>query len=122
MCIGNAVQETIQTNKNGEFAGDVQLKLPWIPEAPGLVVERITVGHSFSQLSEVEPEHCKNGNQLSRFDQSQSIPESRYGLLIGCVKQLDASRNHRSRFPVFLGASGIQGSCDAGLLTFGDKF
>ena len=62
MCIGNAVQETIQTNKNGEFAGHVQLKLPWIPEAPGLVVERITVGHSFSQLSEVEPEHCKSGN------------------------------------------------------------
>ena len=60
MFISNAVQETIQTNKNGEFAGDVQIKLPGIPEAPGcsLVVERITVGRSFSQLFEVEPKHC----------------------------------------------------------------
>ena len=33
MFIGNAVQEIIQTNKNGEFAGHVQIKLPWIPEA-----------------------------------------------------------------------------------------
>ena len=58
--ISNAVQEIIQTNKNGEFAGHVQIKLPWIPEVPGcsLVLERITVGRSFSQLFEVEPKHC----------------------------------------------------------------
>ena len=57
MFIGNAVQEIIQTNKNGEFAGHVQIKLPWIPEVPGcsLVVERITIGRSFSQPFEVEP-------------------------------------------------------------------
>ena len=54
MFISNAVQEIIQTNKNGEFAGYVQIKLPWISEA----VQRITVGRSFSQLFEVEPEHC----------------------------------------------------------------
>ena len=60
MFIINAVQEIIQTNKNGEFAGHVQIKLPWIPEDPGcsLVVAHITVGCSFSLLSEVEPTHC----------------------------------------------------------------
>ena len=60
MFIGNAVQDIIQTYKNGEFAGHVQIKLPWIPDVPGcsLVVERITVGRSFPQLTEVEPEHC----------------------------------------------------------------
>ena len=60
MFISNAVQEIIQTNKNGEFAGHVQIKLPWIPETPGyiLVVEHITVGRSVSQLFEVEPKHC----------------------------------------------------------------
>ena len=57
MFIGNAVQEITQTNKNGEFAGHVQIKLPWIPDVPdcGLVVERITIGCSFSQPFEVEP-------------------------------------------------------------------
>ena len=46
--------------ENGEFAGHMQIKLPWIPEAPdcSLVAERITIGHSFSQLFEVEPKHC----------------------------------------------------------------
>ena len=34
MFIGNAIQEIIQTNQNGEFAGDVLIKLPWIPVAP----------------------------------------------------------------------------------------
>ena len=34
MFISDAVQEVIQ-NKNREFAGHVQLKLPWIPEIPG---------------------------------------------------------------------------------------
>ena len=60
MFISNAVQEVIQTNKNGKFAGHVQTKLPWIPEAPGcsLVIEHITVVRSFSQLLEVEPKHC----------------------------------------------------------------
>ena len=59
MFIGIAVQEIIQTNKNGEFADHVQIKLPWIPKAPGCgLVELITVGRSFSQLSEVEPKHC----------------------------------------------------------------
>ena len=55
--IGNAVREIIQTNKNGEFAGHVQIKRPGIPKVPGcsLVVESITVGRSFSQLFEVEP-------------------------------------------------------------------
>ena len=53
---GNAVQETIQTNKNGEFANHV----PWIPEVPGcsLVEERTPAGRSFSQLFEVETKHC----------------------------------------------------------------
>ena len=48
--ISNAVQEIILTNKNGEFVGHVQIKLPWIPDAPGcsLVVETITAIHSFS--------------------------------------------------------------------------
>ena len=60
MFIGYAVQEIIQTNKNGEFAGHVQMKLPWIPKVPGcsLLAERIAVGRSFSQLIEVEPKHC----------------------------------------------------------------
>ena len=60
MFSSNAVQEVIQTNKNGEFAGHVQIKLPWISEVPGcsLVVEHVTVGRSFSQLFEVEPKHC----------------------------------------------------------------
>ena len=59
MFISNGVHEIIQTNKNGEFAGHVEIKLPWIPEAPGcsLVVEHITVGRSVSQLFEVEPNH-----------------------------------------------------------------
>ena len=58
--ISNTVQEYMQTNKSGEFAGHVQIKLPWIPEAPGfsLVVEDITVGRSFCQLIEVKPKHC----------------------------------------------------------------
>ena len=60
MFISNAIQEIIQTNKNGLFAYHVQIKLPWIPAAPGcsLVVEYITAGRSFSQLFEVEPKHC----------------------------------------------------------------
>ena len=60
MFISNAVQEIIQTNKNGEFADYVQIKLPWIPEALGCspVVEHITVGRNFSQLFEAEPKHC----------------------------------------------------------------
>ena len=60
MFFGNAVQEIIQTNKNGEFAGHVQIRLLWIPEVPdcSLVVDRFTVGHRFSQLFEVEPKHC----------------------------------------------------------------
>ena len=59
MFISNAVQEVIQANKIGEFAGHVQIKLPWIPEAPGcsLVIEHITVGRNFSQLFEVEQKH-----------------------------------------------------------------
>ena len=91
MFITNAVQEIIQTNKNVEFAGRVQIKLPWIPEAPGcsLVVEHITVGRSFSQLFEVEPEHCvlRMAITLSRFDQSQNISELIYWLLIGCLAE-----------------------------------
>ena len=49
MFISNAIQEIIQTNDNGEFAGHVKIKLPWVPEAPGcsLVTEHITVGSSF---------------------------------------------------------------------------
>ena len=60
MFTSNAVQEFIQTNKNGEFAGHVQIKLPLISEVPGcsLAVEHITVGRSFSQLFEMEPKHC----------------------------------------------------------------
>ena len=56
----NAVQEIIQTSKNGEFADHVEIKLSWILEAPGCnpVVERITVSRSFSQIFEVEPNHC----------------------------------------------------------------
>ena len=30
MFICNAVQEITQTNKNGEFAGHVQIKFPWL--------------------------------------------------------------------------------------------
>ena len=55
MFIGNAAQEIIQINKNGEFAGQVQIKLPcWIPEVPGcsLVVQCITVGRSYSKWSQ----------------------------------------------------------------------
>ena len=56
MFINNAVQGIVQTNKNGHF----QIKLSWIKEAPGcsLIVERITVGRSFSQPFEVGPNHC----------------------------------------------------------------
>ena len=35
MFIGNARQEIIQRNKNGEFAGHMQIKLPLIPESTG---------------------------------------------------------------------------------------
>ena len=60
MFIGSAAQEIIQTNKNGKFAGHMQIKLSWISEVSGcsLVVERITVGRSFPQLFEVESKHC----------------------------------------------------------------
>ena len=60
MFISNAVQEIVQTNENEEFASHMQIKLPWIPEAPtsSLIVEDITVGRSFSQLFEVGPKHC----------------------------------------------------------------
>ena len=109
MFISNAVQEIKQTNNNGQFAGCVQIKPPWIPEAPGcsLVVAHITCR---SQLltaisSGAKTLCCKNGGHLSIFD--WNIPESGYWLLTGCIKQLYASRNQRSRFSVFLGASGI---------------
>ena len=48
---------------------------------------------------------CKNGDHLSRFDQSQNIPESGNWLLIGYIKQqLDASRMVRDPvFPLFYG-------------------
>ena len=45
--ISNAVQEIIQTNKNSEFVGHVQIKLPWIPEAPGCSLV-------------IEPYHCRS--------------------------------------------------------------
>ena len=108
MLISSAEQETIQTNKTGEFAGHAQIKLPWIQEATvcSSVVEHITVCCSFSQLFEVEPKHClvKNGDHLSIVDQSHNIPQSRYWILIGYVKQTNASRNQSFRFSVFLGA------------------
>ena len=44
MFISDAAQEIILTNKNGEFPGHVQIKLPWI--SCSLVVEHITVGRS----------------------------------------------------------------------------
>ena len=68
--ISNAVQETIQTYKNGEFAGHVQIKLPWIPEAPGcsLVVEHITIGRSSSELFEVEPKDCVAETRITCMD------------------------------------------------------
>ena len=92
----NAVEEILLT-KNGEFSDHVQPKLLWIPEAPGcsLVVEHIALGRSFSWYTKTLC--CKNLDHLSRFDQSQNIPKSGYWLLIGCVKQLEASRNQRSR-------------------------
>ena len=89
MFIGNAVQEIIQTNKNGEFAGHLQIKLPWIPEVPdcSLVVGRITVGPQLSQLFEVEPKQCVVKMGITCQDLSNhNIPESGYWLLIGCVK------------------------------------
>ena len=58
--ISTIVQEIIQTNENGEFTGHMQIKVPWILEAPSymLVAELITIGRNFSQLFEVEPKHC----------------------------------------------------------------
>ena len=38
MFISNTVQEIIQTNKNGEFAGHVQIKLSRIPKVPGEIL------------------------------------------------------------------------------------
>ena len=80
-----------------EFAGHVQIKLPWIVEVPscGLIVERITVGRSFSQLFKVEQKE-------------------------NCVVKM-----RRSRFSVSLAASGIQGnsridSIDNNYSTFGE--
>ena len=94
--------EIIQINKNSEFAGHVQIKLAWIPEAPdcSLVVKNIIVGRNFSQLFEVEPEHCvvKMGITCQNLTNHSNMPESGHWLLIGCVKQLDASRGQRSRF------------------------
>ena len=57
MFISNAVQKIIQTNKNGKFAGHMQIKLPYISDC-SLVAEHITVCRSVSQLFEVEPKHC----------------------------------------------------------------
>ena len=57
MFIGNAIQEIIQTNKNGEFAGHVQIKLLWIPEVLGcsLVVDcvspQVAASRSYSKWS-----------------------------------------------------------------------
>ena len=56
MFISNAVQEIIQTNENGEFAGHVEIELPGISEASGSCC--LVEGHNFSQLFEVEPKHC----------------------------------------------------------------
>ena len=58
--IGNAVQEVMQTNRNGEFPGHIQIKLCWIPNVSGcsLVVKCITVGRSFPQLFGVEAKYC----------------------------------------------------------------
>ena len=47
---------------------------------------------------------CKNGDHLSKFDQSQNIPESGYWPLIGCLTEPEVP------FSVFLGTSGIQGN------------
>ena len=104
--ISNAVQEIIQTNKNGKFAGHMQIKLPWIPETPdcSLALEHITVGHSFSQLFDVEPKHCVVKMVITCEDlTNHNIPESGYWLLIGYIKQLDTSWNQRSRFSFFYG-------------------
>ena len=75
--INNAVPEIIQTNKNGESAGHMQIKLPWIQEALGrsLVLQHIMVGRSFSQLFEVKPCVVKVGITCQDSTQSQNIPE-----------------------------------------------
>ena len=104
--ISKAVQEIIQTNRIGEFAGLVQTKLPWIPEAYGfsLVAEHITVGRSLSQLFHMEPKHCvvKMGSPVKIW------PITKYPR-IGILASDWIPRGTRSRFSVFLGASGIQG-------------
>ena len=86
MFISNAVHEIIQTNKNGEFAGHLQIKHKTL--------------------------YCKNGDHLSRFDQSQNILEWGYWLLIGCIKRDKTTgclAEPEVPFFHFLGASGTQG-------------
>ena len=89
MFISNAVQQVIQTNKNGEFAGQVQIKLPRIPEAPGcsLVVEHITVGRSFSQLFEVEPKHCVVKMRITCQDLTSHRISQNPGTTTGCLTE-----------------------------------
>ena len=84
MFIDNAVQEIIKINKNGEFAGHVQIKLPWIPEVPGcsIVAKCIAVGGTFSQLFEVEPKHYVVKMGITCQDLTKTIAEyPRIGIL-----------------------------------------
>ena len=63
--------------------------------------------YTFSVQSQNRTSQLLAASNLSKFDQSQNIPETGYWLLIRCIKQLDAWRNQRSVF-IFLGTSGIQ--------------
>ena len=59
MFISNAAQEIIQTNKNGEFAGHMQIKLLCVQRSLAVVWSyhcMLAVFHSY--LKYVEPEHC----------------------------------------------------------------
>ena len=92
MFISNAVQEIIQTNKNDVH---VQIKLPWIPEAPGRSL--VSVGRSFSQLIEMKQKHCvaKMGITCQdltnlRISQNWILPSDWMRKTTGCLSEPEA--------------------------------
>ena len=66
-------------NKNSQFAGHVQIKLPWIPEVTGCSL--VGECHRRSQLLEVEPKHCCKNLTSHRISQNSDWMRKTTGCL-----------------------------------------
>ena len=70
MFIGNAVQEIIQTNKNGEFAGHVQIGIlasDWMCKTTGCLTEPEVLFSVFLGASGIQGKDILTGKKLVKY-------------------------------------------------------